>query len=108
NAVSQMIDVTEAGAYVAYVTAPNGCLGIGTFNVAVNDAPTASGIYMQGTYPNMTFTVLNANAADTYDWNFGDGQTALNAPATINHWYTNDGTYDVTVTLSNDCGSTDV
>lgn len=108
NAVTQTIEVDEAGSYVAYVTAPNGCLGIGTINVDITDAPSASGIYMQGTYPNMTFTVLNANGADSYDWDFGDGTTATNAPSTVAHWYAVDGTYDVTVTLSNDCGSTDV
>lgn len=108
NAVSQTITVSNEGSYVAYVTAPNGCLGIGTINVDVNDAPTANGIYVEGTLLSRVFTVLNANSVDTYDWDFGDGQTALNAPSTMSHAYATEGTYDVTVTLSNDCGSTDV
>ncbi len=108
NDATQMIDVMEAGSYVAYVTAPNGCLGIGTINVDVLEAPDADGIYMQGAYPNMQFTVLNATSTTGYDWDFGDGTTITNAPASVEHTYWAEGMYDVTVTLSNDCGTADI
>lgn len=104
--VTQTIEVSEAGAYVAYVTAANGCVGIGTINVEVEEAPSATGIFMQGQYPNYTFTVLNAENADAYDWNFGDGGVVTNGPATVNHVYWSEDNFTVTATLSNDCGST--
>lgn len=106
NEVGQTLEVSTAGTYTVYATAANGCFGVGNINVAVNDAPTASGIYRQGTYPNFTFTVLNANNADSYDWNFGDGTTLTDAPATVSHYYTSSESVTVTATLSNDCGST--
>lgn len=108
NQVSQTISVSTPGAYVAYVTDANGCVGIGTINVDVIEAPAANSIFMQGTFPNYTFTVMNPVNAQTYDWNFGDGTTATNAPSTISHSYTQDGLVDVSVTLSNMCGSTTV
>lgn len=101
---TQTIEVSEAGAYVAYVTAPNGCLGIGSINVAVDEAPSASGIFMQGQYPNYTFTVLNAENADSYDWTFGDGGVVNNGPSTVSHVYWSEETFTVTATLTNDCG----
>lgn len=108
NIVTQTLEVSNAGTYTVYATAANGCYGIGNINVAVNDAPTATGIFRQGSYPNFTYTVLNANNADSYDWNFGDGTTLTNAPATVSHYYTSSASVTVTATLTNDCGSTTV
>ncbi|MEZ4891110.1 MAG: T9SS type A sorting domain-containing protein [Crocinitomicaceae bacterium] len=108
NEVSQTLTVTTAGTYTVYATAANGCFGVGNINIAVNDAPTATGIYRQGAYPTFTYTVLNANNADAYDWNFGDGTTLTNAPSTVTHYYTSDATVTVTATLTNECGSTQV
>jgi PKD repeat protein len=71
----------------------------------VNDAPSATGINVQGSYPNLFFAVTGAQNADTYDWNFDDGTTLDNGPASVTHVYTTDGTFDVTVTVSNDCGT---
>lgn len=104
--VNQTLEVATAGTYTVYATAANGCFGVGTINIAVNAEPTASGIYRQGTYPNFTFTVLNAQNAASYNWNFGDGTTVNNAPATVQHTYTSDASVTVTATLTNDCGST--
>ncbi len=105
NEFTQTIEVDEAGAYIAYVTDAVGCLGIGTINVDVNEAPTATGIYSQGSFPMMNFSVLGAQNADSYDWNFGDGNSVQNGPASVSHMYTQDGTFTVTVTLTNDCGT---
>lgn len=106
--VSQTLEVSTSGTYTVYATALNGCVGIGNINVYVDDVPEATGIYRQGSYPNFTFTVLNSQNANAYDWDFGDGTVLTNAPATVQHFYTNDATVTVTATLSNDCGSIDV
>lgn len=107
NLVTQTITVTNPGAYVAYVTNEDGCVGIGTINVAVNHAPTGASIYSQGNYPTVFFSVINPEYVSNYEWNFGDGgPTVLNAPASISYTYTQDGTYNVTAKISNDCGTT--
>lgn len=106
NVVSQTIEVTEAGTYVAYVTNTAGCVGIGSIEVDVNDVPTANDIFVQGYYPNYTFSVLNAQNATTYDWNFGDGASITNGASSVSHMYWNENTFTVTATLNNACGST--
>jgi hypothetical protein len=105
NTYTQTMEVSEEGSYIVYVTDTAGCLGIGTINVDVNEAPSATGIYAQGAFPTMFFSVTGSQNAADYDWNFGDGVTVNNGPASISHTYTNDGTFSVTVTLSNDCGT---
>jgi len=106
NVYTQTLEVTEAGSYLVYVTDPVGCLGIGNINVDYNEMPDATGIYAQGSFPMMSFSVLGAQNAATYDWNFGDGNSVQNGPASVSHFYTQDGTFTVSVTLSNDCGTT--
>lgn len=104
-ATTQTIDVSTAGSYAAYVTAANGCTAIGSIFVDVIDAPTASGITMQGNWQSYSFTVENAMNGVTYDWSFGDGTTLMNASSSVSHVYWAEGSFDVTVTISNDCGN---
>jgi len=108
NEYTQTITVSEAGNYVVNVTDTNGCEAIGSIVVEVNDIPSASGIYAQGDYPTVTYSVLNAQNADSYAWDFGDGNTLSNGPSTISHTYTIDGAMIVTATLTNGCGSVDI
>ncbi|WP_300662615.1 T9SS type A sorting domain-containing protein [Fluviicola sp.] len=98
--------VTQSGAYVVYVTNADGCTGIGSVNVTVNNIPAAnSALYVQNNMPTYTFTVLNPQNVDSYSWNFGDGSTLTNAPSTATHTYTVAGPYMVTATLTNECGT---
>ncbi|MNY16750.1 PKD domain protein [compost metagenome] len=90
------------------VTAANGCVGVGSINVGVAGAPTASTIYVQNNMPTYTFTILNAQNVNEYSWSFGDGTTLTNAPATVSHTYLTAGPKMVTVTLTNDCGTEEV
>lgn len=108
NNYTQTLDVTESGNYVVYVTNADGCTGIGSIDVQVSDAPTANGIYVEGSTLEYTLTVIGANNADSYDWDFGDGNTVIDGPASISHTYALNGDYTVTATLTNSCGSTDV
>lgn len=105
NTYTQTMEVADAGSYIVYVTDPQGCLGIGTINVDVNAAPSATGIYSQGEFPTVFFAVTSPENADAYAWNFGDGATINNGPSSVSHTYANDGTFTVTATLTNDCGT---
>jgi PKD repeat protein len=102
---TQTREVTQPGPYVVNVTAPNGCVGVGSINVSVMGAPTASTIYVQNNMPSYTFTILNPQNADQYSWDFGDGSTIANAPGTVTHTYTTTGPKMVSVTLTNECGT---
>lgn len=105
---TQTRPVSQAGLYVVNVTAANGCVGVGSINVEVMGAPTASTIYVQNNMPSYTFTVLNPQHVNEYSWDFGDGTTLANAPGTVTHTYTTAGPRMVTATLANDCGTEDV
>jgi hypothetical protein len=102
---TQTRTVTQAGPYVVNVTAANGCVGVGSINIEVMGAPTASTIYVQNNMPTYTFTILNPQNANEYSWDFGDGSTLANAPGTVSHTYLTAGPRQVSVTLSNDCGT---
>lgn len=104
NATTQTTDVNASGQYSVTVTAANGCIGHDTIDVTVLTAPTADEINATGDVNNnYTFTVVNAQAADSYLWSFGDnGATATSANP--DHQYTQAGTYTVTVVISNECG----
>lgn len=102
---TQTRTVTQEGSYVVNVTAPNGCVGVGSINVDVLGAPTASSVYVQNNMPTYTFTVLNPQNVNQYSWDFGDGTTVANAPGTMTHTYTTAGPRMVSVTLTNECGT---
>lgn len=53
-----------------------------------------------------TFNNGTPGIGNTYLWNFGDGNTSTSTnPA---HTYTNPGTYDVILTVTNDCGTSEI
>lgn len=105
NLTTQTRVITQSGTYTAYATDTLGCFGIGTINVAVAQAPTVNDIYTQGNFPTVYFSAINPTDVATYDWNFGDGNSAMNAPSGISHTYTTDGQFTVTLIVTNSCGS---
>ncbi len=69
--------------------------------VVVNGLPTVS---FNGTVNGTTVAFINNSGnATSYLWNFGDGTTSTEATPT--HEYPGDGTYVVTLTATNECGS---
>lgn len=99
NQFTQTIEVSQAGTYVVYVTNPSNCLGIGSIEVNVAEAPQAAGILAQGDGFSQLFAVINPMNAVSYDWDFGDGTTVTGGASAQNHTYTSNGTYTVTATL---------
>ncbi len=83
------------------------------YNAAGQDVYTANNYITVNPQPNAVFThsggglQITFNSAgslgDFYSWNFGDGQTST-AQNPV-HTYAQGGTYTVTLTVSNGCGS---
>lgn len=95
------------GTYNATLIASN-ANGVDTFvlenAVTVQQTPTAAFL---ATANDLTVVFTNnAAQADTYSWNFGDGNTSNEANPT--HMYAMPGNYIVTLTVRNNCGEASV
>jgi len=107
NEITQTITVNSAGTYMVWIHDTADCPAFGVITVSESEIPSGDAIFASGSDLTYFFSVVNPQHTDTYDWNFGDGNTELNAPSTVMHTYSAYGTYPVTVTLSNDenCGT---
>jgi PKD repeat protein len=89
------------------VVYPNLINGFGTMPVATycfNDLtciPSAAFFYI--TTNNVLTTFNNSEAAESYLWDFGDGNSSTEE--TPEHVYTNSGTYTLCLSASNSCGT---
>jgi len=86
--------------------AGGGCSWKWQFYKTCSSAPVAnfSGTPTSGSSPlTVTFTDLSTGSPTAWSWNFGDGGTATTQNP--GHQYTTAGTYTVTLTASNSCGS---
>jgi PKD repeat protein len=93
------------GTYSVTLTVSN-ALGSNTTTqtnyITVNTVPSAS---FTNSVNGTTATFTNTSTgATSYTWNFGDGNTSTQANPS--HTYAGDGTYTVTLTATNGCGST--
>ena len=104
TAQNPAVTYNAAGTYTAMLTASNS-LGENTVTqtnyITVNTTPTA------GFTSSTNFLTANfqntSTGATNYQWNFGDSQTStVQNPS---HTYAEDGTYTVTLTATNACGS---
>lgn len=75
-------------------------------------APASSCVNTSVLFTNTTISGYGQNCVQgsIYTWDFGDGTpiitTPISSPQNINHTYTNSGTYTVTLSTQNGCGTT--
>jgi PKD repeat protein len=106
---------TEANPTVVYNTPGQYDVSLQASNSAGSPTVTQTGYITVTTVPQSVFTATvqgtlatmtnQSTGATAYTWNFGDGSPTNNQVAPT-HTYANDGTYTVTLTASNNCGTT--
>ncbi len=102
---------SSSGTYTVTLTATNSCgsdqmVRTNYISVGTCSAPVAnfSGSPTSGNYPlAVSFTDLSTNSPTSWSWTFGDGGTST--AQNPSHTYTSAGTYTVTLTAANSCGS---
>ncbi len=87
------------------------CMNGITVDVDVTiDAPPVAhfSVIQSGTGNSVVDLDASGSSSDavTYDWDFGDGNTG--SGVSVQHTYSNAGTYTIILTVTDDCGSTDV
>lgn len=102
NSTNQTIDVNATGNYSVVVTDVYQCVGSDDINLLVKDPPSGTINAVHGNPATYTFNVLNPQYVTGYIWNFGDGTPTVTGNM-VQHTYTNNGIYTVTVTLQGDC-----
>ncbi len=117
TAASATHTYATAGTYVVTLTVVDnaGASRTATRSVTVtppppaNEAPTAR---FTSSVAGLRASVDGSGSSDpdgtvnAYAWNFGDGSTDLVTTATVNHTYAAAGTYQVTLTVTDDSGAT--
>ncbi len=104
NLKNPIVSYQVSGTYTVTLTAIN---GTGTNQITktnyitVQNVPSSNFTFSVDTLK-VTFT-NNSQGANTFLWNFGDGNTST-APNPV-HTYAQSGTYTVTLTATNACGS---
>ena len=105
TAASPSVVYSTPGTYAVTLIAGNAA-GLDTIvqqnAVFVNSAPLAAfGVSTNGATVSLNNTTVNANS---YQWNFGDnsGTSTQTSPT---HTYQTDGTYTITLTATNACGT---
>ncbi|UCD63990.1 MAG: PKD domain-containing protein [Candidatus Zixiibacteriota bacterium] len=103
---------TSAGTYTVTLTVSSSSQGcddtsVKTGYITVNPAPTAAfvGNPVSGTAPlTVNFTDQSSGNPTSWSWDFGDG-VGTSADRNPSYTYNNEGTYTVTLTAANACGS---
>lgn len=92
---------------VLVATTSNGCVDSATNIITVNAVPVAGFTVSNNCLGVATNFTNTSTGASTYNWNFGDGQTATGSTAT--HTYGAPGTYTAVLiaTNGNGCSDTD-
>jgi len=102
GATTQTIDVTTSGTYSVTVSVPDyGCPSTDEVLLNIVDGPTANFLW---TASGNTAYFFDASPASTaWSWNYGDGGTSDERDPS--HEFAGPGTYEVTLTAENECGT---
>lgn len=95
---------TEDTEYVVTAIDNVGCTGKDSVTVFVDPLPTPSGNYIIS--GGVVIFENNSQDATTYSWDFGDGSPA-DTGFEPSHLYDFNGTYTISLTATNNCGSVD-
>jgi PKD repeat protein len=107
NTNGATLNVTSAGGYSVSANNSAGCTGTSDA-VFVNQTPSpiAGFTYLQVDNPIYSVTFTSNQVADSYLWTFGNGATSTLANPT--HTFPFDGTYPVTLAITNACGTNSI
>lgn len=103
--------ITTSNTYYIKGTSTTGCFVINPVSVIINELPTASFNYSITNNANDNYSFSNSSSSQgsttglSYNWDFGDGNSSIFANP--NHQYFSNGTYTVTLTVSNANGCID-
>lgn len=105
GATTQTLEVTADGSYSVTVTVPDyGCATSDEVSLVIINQPVASFLW---TSSGNTAYFFDASPGSTdWSWDFGDGATATERDPV--HEFAGPGTYEVTLTATNECGSTEI
>ncbi|MEZ4775084.1 MAG: choice-of-anchor J domain-containing protein [Bacteroidia bacterium] len=93
------------GDYTGTITDSEGCEYVSpTITINSTDTLPDGEITFNITGGDVGFSA-NASNATTYSWNFGDGSAVQTVPNPV-HTYANNGSYTVTLAITNNCGTT--
>lgn len=96
----------NSGAMTVYAVAV-GSFGLDTATYTVQVAPLPAATVTSGVVQNMVqFSSAPSTPVTGYAWAFGDGATGMGQ--NVQHLYQQNGTYQVTLTLTNACGTSTV
>ncbi|HRP88650.1 MAG TPA: PKD domain-containing protein [Edaphocola sp.] len=100
---TRYITVTAGGTYIVSVTSNNGCANGDTITIMETGyAPTADGVHTTAVSPTtFSFSVINPQNINTYQWDFGDGATG--SGSNPSHTYSSNGIFLVKVKVSSTC-----
>ncbi len=91
-----------SGNYFAIVRNTYGCEKVVNVTIGNDNALPSSDFSYSNTNNEYSFTASNT-MANTYEWNFGEGGTSNDMNP--NYTYTQNGTFTVTLTVTNVCGT---
>lgn len=111
------LEYTAAGTYTitldASLTGGSKTLSASTSQAVTVAVPTPVADFSSSTSSaaapwDMVFTDASSNCPETWVWNFGDGNSDTTSTGDTTHTYAADGTYEVSLTVTNSTGSSEV
>lgn len=104
SGADQLVAIVDAlGTYVLTITnTANGCVGTNQVEVTGYTTSPEATTELQSDRLVLEVNATILGIADDVLWDFGDGNTSTSLQAT--HEYAAEGTYNVCLTVSNDCG----